>query len=115
MQDAAQVYHWNNSQVTIHPVVVYYKNNEKTDHLCLAVISDCLTHDTVAVCAFQKTFVDEIKETLPFVTKLYYFSDGCGAQYKNYKNFANLRHHKQDFKIDAEWHFFCYITWQKCL
>ena len=38
--------------------------------------------------------------------KIYYFSDGSSAQYKNFKNFANLRHHKKDFRVDAEWHFF---------
>ena len=34
-----------------------------------------------------------------------YFLDGCRAQYKNYKNFINLRCHKNDFGIDAEWAF----------
>ena len=30
LQDAAQGYHWNNSQATIHPFVAYYKDeNEK--------------------------------------------------------------------------------------
>ena len=39
--------------------------------------------------------------------KIYYFSDGCAAQYKNCKNFLNLCKHKADFGLDAEWHFFC--------
>ena len=43
---------------------------------------------------------------MSFVTKVFYFSDGSGAQYKNFKNFANLTFHKQDFGIEAEWHFF---------
>jgi len=38
--------------------------------------------------------------------KMYYFSDGVAAQYKNHKNFINLCHHAQDFGIPAEWHFF---------
>lgn len=37
--------------------------------------------------------------------KLYYFSDGSAAQYKNKKNFTNLCYHKNDFGIEAEWHF----------
>ena len=39
-------------------------------------------------------------------TKIFYFTDGCAAQYKNCKNFLNLTFHRQDFKMDAEWHFF---------
>ena len=38
--------------------------------------------------------------------KISYFSDGCTEQYKTCKNFINLRHHQQDFNIDAEWMFF---------
>jgi len=40
------------------------------------------------------------------VKKNFYFSDGAGSQYKNRYNFINLLHHKQDFKVEAEWHFF---------
>ena len=39
-----------------------------------------------------------IKEQLPFVTKLHYFSDGCGGQY-------NVCLHFKDFGIEAVWHF----------
>ena len=40
VQDAAQGFHWNNSQVTIHPVVVYHRNRDtgNTEHLNLAMI-----------------------------------------------------------------------------
>ena len=40
------------------------------------------------------------------VKKVYYFSDGAAAQYKNCKNFITLCHHVVDFGIPAEWHFF---------
>ena len=40
------------------------------------------------------------------MNKIVYFSDGCGGQYKNYKNFINLCLHKEDFGIEAEWVFF---------
>ena len=43
---------------------------------------------------------------LPQVKKLFYFSDECGGQYKNYKNLMNLCLHKQDFGLDAECIFF---------
>jgi len=39
-----------------------------------------------------------------------YFSDGAASQYKNRKSFLNMCHHKDDFGIAAEWHFFSHIT-----
>ena len=38
--------------------------------------------------------------------KIFYFSDGCGEQYKNRRNFIDLCHHQQDFNVDSEWIFF---------
>ena len=40
------------------------------------------------------------------MTHVNYFSDGSGAQYKNYKNFANLCYHELDFNLTASWSFF---------
>ena len=106
LQDAAQGFHWNNSQATIHPFVIYYKESDKLKHISYVVISDCLRHDTVAVHLFQRSLTRFLKEkfgTLP--QKIYYFSDGAASQYKNRKNFINLCFHEADFGVPAEWHF----------
>ena len=106
LQDAAQGFHWNNSQATIHPFVVYYIDSGKLCHLSYVVISDCLQHDTVAVYLFQKRLIAYLKRKLSSdPQKVYYFSDGAASQYKNRKNFINLCHHKVDFGVYAEWHF----------
>ncbi len=39
------------------------------------------------------------------IKKIFFASDGAGAQYKNKYNFINLCNFKIDFQIDAEWHF----------
>ena len=101
LQDAAQGFHWNNSQATIHPFVIYYRDSDELHHISYVVISECLHHDTVAVYLFQKNLIKFLKEKfLP--CKIFYFSDGSAAQYKNRKN---LCLHKADFGITAEWHF----------
>ena len=106
LQDSAQGFHWNNSQATVHPFVVYYNHSQKEHHISIVVISDCLQHDTVAVYLFQKKLIMFLKEALPFqLKKIIYFSDGAASQYKNRKNFSNLCHHELDFGIKAEWHF----------
>ena len=53
-QDSAQGFHWNNAQTTVHPFVIYYKRDSDLAHINFVVISECLTHNTVAVHAFQK-------------------------------------------------------------
>ena len=51
-------------------------------------------------------FTEFLKELLPCIEKVIYFSDGCAAQYKNRKNLFNLCQHKTEFGIEAEWNFF---------
>lgn len=41
-EDAAQGFHWNNAQATIHPFVIYYRHSGEECHLSYVVISDCL-------------------------------------------------------------------------
>ncbi|XP_033122950.1 uncharacterized protein LOC117121756 isoform X2 [Anneissia japonica] len=79
---------------------------DEIDHTSFVIISECNTHDTVAVHLFQKLLIQFLTDTLGHVKKICYFSDGCAAQYKNRKNFLNLCLHEEDFGVQAEWHFF---------
>ncbi|XP_065085075.1 uncharacterized protein LOC135707233 [Ochlerotatus camptorhynchus] len=56
LQDEVQSYHWNNSQCTIHPFVVYFNDNGTLNHLSFVVISDISKHDTVAVQLFSQNY-----------------------------------------------------------
>ena len=106
LQDAVQGFHWNNSQATIHPFVIYYQQSGKEHHISYVIISDCMHHDTVAVYLFQKNLITFLKQVLPTAPKkIIYFSDGAASQYKNRKNFVNLCNHETDFGVKAEWHF----------
>lgn len=71
-------------------------------------LSENLQHDSVAVHLFHKKLIAHLKQKFGAknVKKIYYFSDGAAAQYKNKYNLLNLVNHKKDFGIDAEWHFF---------
>jgi hypothetical protein len=108
LQDAAQGFHWNNAQATLHPFVAYFResNTSEINHLNFVVISECLHHDTVAVHLFQRKLISFLKDRLSIIpAKITYFSDGAASQYKNRKNFINLCNHQADFGIEAEWHF----------
>lgn len=53
IQDAVQSYHWTNTQATIHPFVIYYKNSKnELQHFSFAIISEILEHNTISVHLF---------------------------------------------------------------
>ena len=106
VQDAAQGFHWVNSQATLHPFVFYYKEDGVLKHQSFCYFSDSTKHTTSMVYTFLKHLVPLLKAEHTNLEKIYYFSDGCAAQYKNRFNFANLCFHKADFGVDAEWNFF---------
>jgi hypothetical protein len=60
----------------------------------------------MTVYTFQKHLIAFLKQNVPNISKVYYFSYGASAQYKNKNNFINVCHHNTDFRIHAEWHFF---------
>lgn len=107
IQDSIQGFYWENKQATLHPFGVYYLDNSgKLCCMSLCVISDCMAHGTVTVYAFLHDILKHIQNELPNVRHVKYYSDGAASQYKNFKNFANLGMHIEDFGVTAEWHFF---------
>ena len=107
IQDKIRSFHWSKEYCTLHPLVIYYKYADvNLQHYSLCFISDDNTHDISFVHKIQTLLVEFLKQRLSNITKIYYVSDGCGGQYKNFKNFLNLCFHKEDFSIEAEWIFF---------
>lgn len=55
---------------------------------------------------FLKQLISAIREFIPGIKKINYFSDGCAGQYKNCENFLWLCKHKELYNIEASWSFF---------
>ena len=72
-----QGYHQNKSQISIHPIVVYYVSNNVLAPSSLCILSDDFEHD------------------VSFVSKLFHETV-----------FFNLFHPKNDFSVDCVWNFF---------
>lgn len=111
IQNEIQGYHWNNEQVTLHPFVAYYKTDGgETKIISYVALSDHLKHSTATFYAYQRKFIQHLKEELEkqgiTLTKIHYFSDGARSQYKNRFNLKNMLYHAQDFGVQIEWHFF---------
>ena len=90
------------TQATFHPFVAHVQSNDNLKIFSMCIINDCLTHDKVTVASFQRLVIPYLTSQYPNIKKIIYFSDGSLAQYKNKKNFLNLCHHKDDFKLNAE-------------
>ena len=105
-------------QATIHPFVVYWRQDSSNaaslpgtpqnalQSLSYIVISDCLVHDVISVHLFLKRLLNFLTVQIQGLKKVYYFTDGASSQYKNRKNLVNLAFHMNDFNVQAEWHFF---------
>ena len=90
---------WENTQATLHPFVVYVRNEDGSlgvdSH---RIISDTTQHTASTVYAFLKTLLEGLKVKYPAIKKVHYFSDGCAGQYSCF--------HEEDFGLLAEWNFF---------
>ena len=64
LQDAAQGFHWNNSQGNIHPFVAYFKSHSELCH-SYVIVSECLHHDTTAVHLYQRCFIAFLHKFFP--------------------------------------------------
>ncbi|GBM52467.1 hypothetical protein AVEN_36318-1 [Araneus ventricosus] len=71
LQDEAQSYHWNSSQATVHPFVVYFTEENTLQHYRFIIISERLEHNTVAAYLFQQRLIDFLK--LKFENRLIFF------------------------------------------
>lgn len=105
-QNAIQAQHWANKQCTIHPFALYWKENGEDKMKSMVVIAESLKHDIIAVYLFQQKLIEFVKREYNSIKKIIFFSDGAAGQYKNRKNFFNISQFKQEFDIEAEWHFF---------
>lgn len=107
VQNSASGYHWNNNnQVTLFNVVIYYRDVDGImKHINLVFVSDCSTHDSVAVYIFLKKINQFLKEKFTRVDKIYYFSDEAPQQFENFKHVFNSMEHQKKFAVSVKWHF----------
>ena len=65
IQDEIQSFHWSKEYCTLHPLVIYYKDeNGVLQHQSLCFISDDNSQDTCFVHQIQSMLIDFIKQQL---------------------------------------------------
>ena len=107
-QDEVQSVHWTRNQVTIHPLVTYYRCRD--DGLIIKesfiAISDDLKHDCHAVYTFMARVITMLRSRGQNFNKVIQFSDGCTGQYKGKTAFLDLSFAEEELGVTIERHFF---------
>jgi hypothetical protein len=112
LQDEAQSCHWHHEQVTVHPVVAYYKCDKPeckgaavTESL--VVISDDKKHDHHAVRHFVTTVNRFLQAQRSIdIAHEVHFTDGCSSQYKSKGPFYDISLAINDYGFTLERCFF---------
>ncbi|XP_065673656.1 uncharacterized protein LOC136090720 [Hydra vulgaris] len=107
VQDEIQSYHWNTQQCSLHPLVIYYKDDKgELKHISYCFISDDIIHDVTYVYKIFQLIIPILKIKFSNLSKLHLFTNGCTGQYKNCKSFYNLCQLESEFCLKIEWNFF---------
>ena len=105
--DEVQSAYWSHSQISLHPIVVYFKDLQGTlQHKSFVFVSDDLDHSTAAVCTILKMFVPEMLKIKPDLTYIHYVTDGPTSQYRNKTMFQLVASHSRIYGgINATWQY----------
>lgn len=97
--------------VTIHPAVLHVRVVDAHGTVVTKVFSLCLVtddrrHDAGAVMAFVETIVRWIKENLPEIEMIHFWSDSPSSQYRNISIFSMICRHAELHGIKCTWSYF---------
>ena len=93
--------------VTLHPAVAYYRSEDgQVSHKSRVFVSDELGHNSATVFAFIKELIPHLKNILPQIKHIHYYTDSPTSQYRNKTIFYLLSHHKELFGVNASLNYF---------
>ena len=106
--DEVQSAYWNSAAVTLHPVVVYFKEEGSLKHKNYVIVSDDHGHNIGLVYAILKDLVSQIKEIVGDLEKFHYWTDSPSSQHRNNTAFYMISDHINLFGMTADWNYFEY-------
>ena len=72
------------TQVTLHPVVIYFKHDDSLQHKSIVFVSDKPRHDANLVFGVLTELNEFVKEALPTETSdIHYWTDSPTSKYRN--------------------------------
>jgi hypothetical protein len=90
--DEVQSAYWSQTAVTLHPVVIYYREAVESPlkHKRMVIVSDEIGHNSNTVQCFIKHVLQEVKTIVPTVRTIHYRTDSSTSQYR-YKSIFNCK------------------------
>ena len=110
-QNEIQSAYWSPNQVTIHPVVMYYKNRgeKESSHQSFVFVWSESHHGSTFVYTLIGKLVPLLKVIVPNLEMIYYWTDSPTSQYRNktklsvtMRNTSTAKHHGIIWKLVAE-------------
>ena len=100
--------YWNQEGVTIHPLVVYFRDeDDNLSHQSYVAVSDEKGHNSSTVIAILNQVIPRLKKLVPQLSKIHYWTDGPTSQYRNKTIFSLIGDHVEVYDgIHAQWNFF---------
>lgn len=99
--------YWNQTTVTLHPAVVYYKGSDSSvEHQSYAMISDETSHAASTVITMINALVPKLKEIDPQLERIHYWTDSPTSQYRNKTIFSFVANHTATYGVHAVWNYF---------
>lgn len=102
-QDEPSHVFFDKQQVTIHPMVIHYKEGENLLHKSYVGITSETNHSAPTTIAFLTKLVEEVKVMLPGLRMIHYVSDSPASQYRNKSIMQFLGKHTALFGVVATW------------
>lgn len=100
--------YWNACMVTLHPVVMYYRkqDGEQLRHSSYVYVSEVLSHNAAMVISIIDKVIAEVKQLIPNVNTVHFFTDSPSSQYRNKTIFDLVSRFPQRYGISASWMYF---------
>ncbi|CAF5100005.1 unnamed protein product, partial [Rotaria magnacalcarata] len=101
-QDAIQSAYWNTRMLSIFTAHAWCGANNYS----FALVSDNVTHDKYCVAVCLNTIITKLKQYLPDLEEIVFFSDGAASQFKQRYLLQNMTRMMVEHTLKLSWNFF---------
>ncbi|CAF4222918.1 unnamed protein product [Rotaria sordida] len=101
-QDEVQSAHWNSKSVSIFTAHAWCG----TDNYSFTLVSNNISHDKYCVYNCITYIINKLKQQLPSLEEILFFSDDAASRFKQRYLIRNLTRMPYEYQLILSWHFF---------
>ncbi len=101
-QDEVQSAHWNSKSISIFTAHAWCSGNDYS----IALVLNDISHDKYCVNNCITYIINTLKQKLPSLEEILFFSDGAASQFKQRYLIHNLTRMSYEYQLIFSWHFF---------